>query len=139
MKGKSTGHAMTMPGGIAWGASISMGWTWIMAGILGWLVHRELIAQDAIGYGSMAILLSGSMLGAYIGWKKVMRKRFATALCVGVMYLTLLLGMTALFFGGQYQGVGVTALLVIGGSLLTVLMDAGHKTKQRSRYRKIRL
>ena len=48
-------------------------------------------------------------------------------LLTGVCYYLALLAMTALFFGGQYSALGVTALAVLAGSggaaLLSILTE----------------
>ena len=138
MKGNN-GRAMTLPGGVVYGALISFTWTLLVAGILAWLIHKEMIAETAIGYGSMVILLSGATLGSYLGLKKVMCKRLVTSMSVGLLYIVLLLVMTAFFFGGQYQGMAVTGLLILGGSLLSVMIGPGNKRNKQGRVRKIRL
>ena len=138
MKGNN-GRAMTLPGGVVYGALISFTWTLLVAGILAWLIHKEMIAETAIGYGSMVILLSGATLGSYLGWKKVMCKRLVTSMLVGLLYIVLLLVMTAFFFGGQYRGMAVTGLLILGGSLLSVMIGPGNKRNKQGRVRKIRL
>lgn len=138
MKGNN-GRAMTMPGGVLYGGLLAFAWTLLAAGILAWMIHKEMIAETAIGYGSMVILLCGATLGAYVGWKKVRCKRFVTSMGVGLLYMVLLLGMTAFFFGGQYEGMAVTGLVILGGSLLSVLIGPNHKRGKQGRVRKIRL
>ena len=58
----------------------------------------------------------------------------------GAVYLVVLWAMTALFFGGRYQGVGVTAIVIFGGAILTVLLPGklemkakSHRSKKRRR------
>lgn len=136
---QNNGQAMTMPGGILFGAAISFLWTMIAAGFLAWLIHREVVAESSIGYGSMLILLIGSFLGANVGWRKVKSQRLITSLSVGLLYIIMLISLTAFFFGGQYQGMGVTALLVMGGSLLSILVIPSRKRTRQGRVPKIRL
>ena len=135
----NNGRAMTLPGGVAYGALISFTWTLLAAGFLAWMIHKEMVAETTIGYGSMVILLSGATLGSYAGWKKVMCKRLLASMGVGLLYMVLLLGVTAFFFGGQYQGMAVTGLLILGGSLLSVMIGPGHKRSKQGRLRKIRM
>ena len=43
-------------------------------------------------------------------------------MCSGLVYFVTLLAITALFFGGQYEAVGVTGLLVFGASTAVGLL-----------------
>ena len=61
---RNNGRAMSMPGGILYGALISYVWTILTAGILAWMIHKEMVAETTIGYGSMVILLTGATLGS---------------------------------------------------------------------------
>ena len=140
MKTKRTGgHTMTMPGGALFGAALAMAWTLMAAAFVGWLLHSERILESGIGYGSMGILLSASMLGAAVAQRKVQRQRLLAAAGAGGIYFLMLLGLTALFFGGQYTGFGVTALLVMGGSLVTALLAGRQKRGGYPGSRKIRI
>lgn len=133
-----TGRAMTLPGGAALGALYAFVWTLVSSGILAWLVHSQRIPETAIGYGSMVILLTASVLGAWIAYKKVKRQRAAVSAAAGGMYFIMLLALTALFFGGQYTGVGVTALLILGGSAAAALLGMGKGRSSNPKIRKIR-
>ena len=135
---KNEGRALSLPAGAVFGGIVALIWTLLSAGILAWLVDGEQIGTSSVGYGSMGILLSASALGASLAWRKVRRQRMVTCLCSGGVYLLLLLGITALFFGGQYTGFGVTVLLILGGSGMASFAGAGQGSRTGRRYRKIR-
>ena len=120
--GKNRGRAMPLPMGAALGALYGFLWTLIGSGILSWMFHKEWVEMESVGYGSMVILLTASILAGLTGYRKVKRRRLLTCISSGMGYLLMLLALTALFFGGQYSGVGVTALLILGGSAAAVFI-----------------
>ena len=130
------GRAMTIPGGALLGAVYALLWTLIASGLLGWLIQTEQLAEKSVGYGSMVILLTASMLGAGMAYRKVKHQRAIVCLTSGGIYLMLLLAVTALFFGGQYSGFGVTVFLIMGGSAATIFLGMERK---RGRGRKIKI
>ena len=125
---KVTGTAVTMPAGIAIGGGISLFLTIAGAGIVAKLISVEVLRENTIGYGAMMIILLASISGTAIAVSKVKKRMLQVCALVGVVYYMTLLAMTAMFFGGQYQGMGVTALLILAGCGAVVLM-AGRKRK----------
>ena len=116
-KGKATGRALSMPAGLAVGGLTSLGITLAGSTILAWLIHREMMEMEAVGYGILVMLLAASFLGAMTAWRKIQRRRMLVCAASGAVYLGILLAIPALFFGGQYGGVWVTALLITAGSI----------------------
>ena len=134
---KVTGRAVSIPAGIGLGILISVGITFLMSAVLAWMIARETLAESSIGYGVILILLSSTAIGCWICVLKTKRRRMLVSLAVGAGYFIMLLMCTAFFFGGQYQGMGVTALVVGAASVLPGLFCAGerkqHKTGRRKR------
>ena len=131
---KVTGTAVSMPAGIAMGCAISLLITAAGSMLVAKLIADEVLMDTAIGYGAMLVLLLASALGAAIAAAKVKRMRLQVCLLTGVAYYGALLAITALFFGGQYQGMGVTALLVLAGTGASILL--GVREKKTRKYRK---
>lgn len=125
---KVTGTAMSMPAGIGLGVGVSMGITVAGAMLLAWLVSSERLAQSGIGYGAMVILVCASAAGAMISRHAVKRRGLlVSGISVAAYYVGLL--TVALLFGGQFQGMGVTAVFVlIGGGICELLALAGNKS-----------
>lgn len=119
---KPTGRASSMPGGLAFGAVVSVAVTVIAAVALAWMMDKEILSQDQIGYGVMVLLVTASFAGAMASFGKIKRLRMMVCVASGVIYFGLLLSLTALIFGGQFNGVGVTFLLITAGSLSAALM-----------------
>lgn len=137
---KVTGKAMSMPTGLALGGVVSLGITILGAVIVGKLVDGEVMAQNVIGYAAMVILLLSSLAGALTACRKIKRQKLVVCLISGGIYYAILLSMTALFFGGQFSGMGVTALMVLAGCGVGILLESrsegkGTRNRKRKAYR----
>ena len=124
---KVTGKAVSIPVGIAIGCAVSLLITVLGSVMVAKLISDEVLVDTAIGYGAMMIVLLASALGAAISATKTKRLRLQVCLLAGAVYYGALLAVTALFFGGQYQGMGVTALLVLAGTGTVILLGAREK------------
>lgn len=113
---KYTGRSLSMPAGLAVGLGVSMAITGGVVGILAKLVDSEMMPWENVGYGIMAMLLAASFLGAVAAYGKIKRQRLMVCLLSGGIFFCALLSLTALFFGGQYNGVTATFLFVLMGS-----------------------
>lgn len=125
-----------MPAGLALGGLVSLAVTIAGSILAANLVLKEMISADSIGYCSMVILLLSSMLGSAAAVKRIKHRRLYVCGLSAIIYYTTLLGVTALFFGGQYQGMGVTALVVLAGSGTVALLGAKQEkshTRRRSK------
>jgi putative membrane protein (TIGR04086 family) len=130
--GKTTGRAMSMPGGLAVGAAINGVVTISGVMFVAKLIDSGKLAENSIGYCIMILLLMSSFLGAKIASIRIKRQRLVVCALSGVIYFGILLSGTALFFGGQYEAVGVTGALVMSGALAAALLG-GHSGTHRKR------
>lgn len=122
---KPTGRASSMPMGILIGGICALAGTLVLSAALAKLVDMEIIPQDKIGYGIMALLLLCAFFGANAACGRIKRQYLIVCAISAVVYFATLICITALFFGGQYSGVGVTAILVLCGSLLAAFARSG--------------
>lgn len=113
---KPTGRALSMPGGLLVGAVWSLGITLVLAAVIAKLVDSEVMPESSIGYCVMGLLTAASLIGSLAAFRKIKRQRVLVCLISGGIYYGILLAMTALFFGGQFTGMGVTALMILIGS-----------------------
>lgn len=137
MKKKRVG-IQSIPAAIGVGTGISMLVTLFGVGILAWLLNTERLQENIIGYATVIILLLSSFAGANMAVSMNKEKRMIISLITGAAYLLTLLACTALFFGGQYQGVGVTGLVVLAGCISTAILGLGRSKKSpraRHKYR----
>ena len=119
---KVTGTASTIPSGLAVGvlaAVVTMLTGTLIASLM---IDREMLPWKHSGYAVMIILIISSWVGAVVAAEKVKRRRLLVCMAAGGLYFLILLVMTGLFFGGTYSGVGESALLILCGSSLGVLM-----------------
>ena len=125
-----------MPAGLAIGGATALVLTILGAMIVAKLVDSEVIEEAAIGYGAAVVLLAASFMSSMAAWSRIKRQRALVCMASGGIYFLMLLAMTALFFGGQYSGVGVTAILIAGGSGCAVLLGLrGGGGKRGTRYK----
>lgn len=125
LKPKVTGTASTIPAGLVWSGVVSLSVTGITSVVAAWLVLSRRISWDAVGYCAMVILLLSSISGAVTAVRKIKRLRFQMCMASGAVYYACLLAITALFFGGTYHGLGVTALMVLCGCGIVALLAPG--------------
>lgn len=120
------------------GAAASVAVTLIGTAICAALISAETINAGSLGYCAIGILLLSSFIGAAAAAGKRKEKRLYTSLIAGAIYMIVLLCVTALFFGGRYEGVAVTALVIFSGSILNTLLGQSRKNTPKSRRSKIR-
>jgi len=105
--------------GLLWEAGITVAG----AGLMAWLMLRQMLRDTVIGYCAMGILMVSSLLGALVSVRTMGRKIALTGLCSGGIYFCLLAALNALLYKGGYEGVGVTALLILGGAMTGVFLS----------------
>ena len=125
---KAQGTATAIPIGVLWGAIISTLMTVISALILTWLTLNEITNQQTLGYCIMGSLLCAAMVGSFVSAALVKRRKLLICLMTGLTYYITLFAITALFFGGKFQGAAVVGLLIAIGSLIVGMLQL---TKQR--------
>lgn len=134
---KRTGTAITMPAGLALGAAVSLVITIGAAAIIALLIQEEIIPESAAGYGVMILLLLAATAGTATANRKIKRRKLLVTALSAAVYYAILLSITALFFGGQYHGMGVTALLVLCGSALQLFTGQQSRGGQKRKHYKI--
>ena len=122
---KPTGRAAGFPAGLATGTLAAMLLTAALAAVLALLVSRETIPEKNIGYGVMLILFLASGLGGTVSYGRIRHRRLLVFALSALCYLVTMTALTALFFGGRFEGIFPTAMLIIGGSGVAFLRSAG--------------
>lgn len=133
---KVYGKAMSMPAGIGIGVAVNVLITVIGCALIAKLIDASVLEIEAIGYGTMIILLMSSFLGALAAAGLVKRRRLLVCMTVGGLYLGLLLLINGFLFGGAVSGVGVTALLLLSGTGAAALVETREKGKRKAIYKK---
>ena len=83
--------------------------------VAAYLINKEIVVQENAGVAVMLVLLLSSAAGAITAINIAKRKRLQMSLLSGASYYLLLLSMTALFFGGEYNGVITTGTTIMAG------------------------
>lgn len=120
---KVTGRALSMPASFAIGEIISLCLTMILSALLAKLISTEKLEWEKAGYGIMAILLIASIVGTKATCLLIKRRKLMSCVVSGVLYWLGLLIITALFYGGQYSGIGVTGIVILCGSAMVCLWE----------------
>ena len=132
--------ASSIPGGIGVGLIISV-LTMVLGSVISaYLIHKEIIMQESMGIAVYAVLAVSSAAGALAAVYRVKRMRLQLCLLTGGSYFLLLLSMTALFLGGQYEGVLSAGLTILVGSGVVAILNVlpvkrGKPFKRKSVYR----
>ena len=113
---RHSGRTMSVPGGMAIAAIIGIGITLSATMILTAMLNAEKISWQQTGYWIMAILFLSAYAGSKGAYAAIKRRRLAICLMSGGLYWGLLLCITALFFGGNYDAVPETAAVIMAGS-----------------------
>lgn len=135
---KPSGRASSMAGGLLTGWTVSIIVTVLLTALAAKMVDSQVIGEKDIGYCAMVILLAAPFCGTRTAQKRIRRQQLIVSVISGSLYFLTLMGITALFFGGQYEAVGVTLLLVAAGSALTFLLGNRQSGTSKHRKRKMR-
>ena len=135
-------HAMkkrelTMPAAIGIGAGVGLLITLIGGVLLAFLLAGEKLAIEAMGYGVLIAQFVGALLGAMAASWCYRQRRMIVCLVTAGVYMLVLMAVNAIFFGGQYEGVGGSLLVVaIAGSAAAFVGNGGGKmSKHRKKFR----
>ena len=94
----------------------------ILCGVLAYLVASERISENSIGYGVMAILFVSSLLGGCISKYRERNRGILCCVVSGIMFLFVLVGVTALFFDGEFRGVIPNTSMILCGSAVAAIL-----------------
>ena len=95
----------------------------ISISVMAALMESTKINESAVGYYVVFIHLISILSGVRTVLRKQNEHKLYTSLFLGLLYWVMLLAMTALFFGCQYQGISVTIAVVMTGCVIAVIME----------------
>ena len=129
---------MGIPAGIAIGTLISLVVSIIGAAVSAWLVSSEKMGEGGIGYAALVVVALAAVSGAWFSTSMIRRLRLQMCLLSGGCYFLCLLAMTALFFEGQYRGIGSVLIAILCGCGIVALAPrtkSQYKSKRKRGYR----
>lgn len=135
MDSKTQGRASSLPGGILQGLMMGCMITILFLAVSATLIQKEILPMKNIGYCIMVTLFAAAFISAKTASGKVQRQKGAVCLLSGFVYFALLLGMTALLFGGQFGAVGATGGMVAAGSICALLLQGNGEIHVRKKGR----
>lgn len=136
MMKKATGTAPSMLRVTFTGVAISCGWAVLCAALIAMLLDREAIKMESVGYWAMAAHFSAALIGTMIARRRAGHMARPAIGAVGVGYFLCIVLANVLFFGGSFQGVGTTLILVLLASAGPMLTEGrGHAGSGRKRYK----
>ena len=112
------------------GTLISLAVTLAGSAIVSSLIMGQKIGEGSMVACSMLIKLLAAIIGSWCAVAISKQQRLQVALLSSAGYYLVLLATTALFFGGQYTGLGISALIVFAGCGLVILIS-GKKSGKR--------
>ena len=122
------GRQVSLPAGIGIGIGASVFISIAGAMILAVLINGEYMDINSLTAGTALLHLIASFVGSWLASVLTKQKRLITSLITAASYLLVMLGMTALVFGGQYQGVGLALLMVLIGAGVVILLGLKGKS-----------
>ena len=128
----------SMASKLALGAAVCIGVTVLCAAVGAAMISSGRIPESTMSYGALGTLALSSMAGALAGGWKIQEKRLYLCLLVAAVYVALLLAITATFFGGQYEGVGLSVIMAILGAFGAAIVGQGRGNGRNLRKSKIK-
>ena len=119
---------------IAKGLSISLLTTTVAVMLSAKAVSASIVSEENLIYCVMAVLVVSSATGiAVTDWKEGL---FIPPI-ISACYIAVLFAITALFLGGQYQGVWMIVIAIMSGCALGMILKKARISKRKLRRTKI--
>lgn len=127
-----------VPGGLALGLLAGLIITFSGAALMAFLIAGGTAGESSAEIAASVIQLLSAAIGALTAVGCIRKMRLQICLLTGLTYYLVLLGITALFFEGSYDGMLISALMVLIGSAGVAFVPskkAGTGKKRRKGYR----
>lgn len=124
---------------VSYGIAVSLLVMVITIAIFAGLIKSERITEGASGYCTVCIHLLSIIIGACVASKEEKGNILRISLLLALVYCAVLIAMTAIVFGGQYQGISATIFVILTGCVIPVIMGKwrlnvgkAHRSRKRS-------
>lgn len=118
---KVRGKKPSMSAGTAIGVEVSVATMLALSALVAKLVDAGTVKEELIDACALAITFLSAWMGAGAGYLYTRQRRLEVSLLSCGLYLLVLLGITALAFGGMYSGVWKSVLLIALAGLIVAL------------------
>ena len=139
MSKKEYRNTMSIPAAVGVGTVISTIVMLIGAIVIALLISNELISDQSMDYGVLALTMLSAILGCSVSNVVAKRRLLIVSVCTAVTFLLVLISITAIFYGGQYSAIPVTALVILGGGVSSVLIIGKTIYKTKTNYKRAKL
>lgn len=134
---QQTGRSPSVGKAILSGTSTGAATAFLGAAVLAKLLDSEVMKMENAGYGILMIHLIAVFLGVKATLRRAGKWESWAAAATGASYFLLLLAVNALFFQGEFTGMGVTLVLIAAATAAAVLTEGKQKGKRGRRHYKI--
>lgn len=124
-------------GAVTLGLGVGFALLLIGSAVLAWLIISQKLDIQTMGFGAGLIMVLASAAGAWSAAAAAGTKRLQIIGIFAAVFFALLLSVTALLFGGQYSGIAVYGICILGGAGGVALLGFLPK-KARGKGRKMR-
>ncbi len=131
--GKQTGKTISVPKGLALSEIVSMGITLMLSFTLAKMLDAQNLSWEQAGYWIMIMLFTAAFSGAKVAAASIRRQKVFISVMSGILYWGSLLCVTALFFGGNYEAVPETGLIIMAGSGCAAMLSVPQWKKRGQR------
>ena len=113
---KNRGQALSVQAGLFRSSVVMLLLTIVLSVFLTVLLQRGILTEGKSGYGVMLLLLIVSFTGSGYSAAKIKHQKMMMCLYSGLIYFLMLLGITAIFYGAQYEAVWQTFAVIGAGT-----------------------
>ena len=121
---------------LTWGTGLALGLSLMLSALAAAAISRQWIPEGGMVYCAVVILIGSSCGGAWVGGALRPDRRLPVCLGVAGCYFAVLLLLGALFFGGRFRGIPVTAALILGSSAAMALMGLRKGKGRKRKYKR---
>ena len=128
VKQKISGKGLSIPAGIVFGVFAALAFAMLGALLLALLVMKETVPMSGIGVGAMVIVFAAAVFGCWLASVLTNGKKLLVCALTGIAFFLILLSITAVFFDGVFEGIGISAVLILLGTGVSVLFGLRKKS-----------
>lgn len=111
----------------------------VSAAILSTLILNGSIPERSINYYILVLIVVSVFLGTIVGRKRAGECKKIVCIITGTAIFCSLLLVTAVLFGGRYNGVGETGLLILCGCVLPIFVKTNGRKKKKAGSQMVKL
>lgn len=114
------------------GVAVCVGAMLCITMIFAFLISKEMIQEQRLGYCAMTVLLFSSIAGVKAGIARNREKKLYIGFLIGLIYIILLLMLTAVCFKGEYRGIWVSIMVILSGCAVSLVTGKSKKTRPKA-------